>query len=419
MAEEKVGEGFRFHDVVYDWNMVESNREIEARPVSLLDETLRDGLQSASVVNPEPEKKLELVRLMAALKIDTVNLGLPGAGERAFRDCMFLARAIVEERLAIGMAAAARTLQDDIAPIVQISEAVGQPIEVMSFIGSSPIRLLAEEWDLDFLLRRSFEAITFARSKGLPVTFVTEDTTRSRPETLFRLFTNAINAGAQRLCIADTVGHATPDGIRALLRFVKNILTGMGVQVGLDWHGHNDRGMALANSLWALQWGAERIHGTALGVGERTGNTPMDLLIMNLRLLRCIPRERDLTKLLDYVLCASRILEFPIPPNYPLAGRDAFRTQTGVHAAAILKALKRNDQWLADRVYSGVPAGMFGRHQEICVGPMSGASNVRFVLERLGLPVDERAIERVLARAKKEDRILTDEEVLEAVSQGE
>lgn len=405
----------RFHDVVYDWNLVDAYHDLNVRQVSLLDETLRDGLQSASVLHPTPDEKLELIRLMDSLGIETVNIGLPGAGERAKRDCLAVARGVVQEQLHIRMAAAARTLQDDIAPIVEISQTVGAPIEVMSFIGSSPIRLLAEEWDLPFLLLRSRESITFARREGLPVTFVTEDTTRSRPEVLYRLFTNAIEAGAQRLCLCDTTGHATPDGIRALLRFVKNLIKGMGVEIGLDWHGHNDRGMAVPNSLWAIQWGADRIHGCALGLGERTGNTSMDQLIMNLRLIGSIPRERDLSRLLEYCEVASRILGFPIPANYPLAGRDAFRTQTGVHAAAIRKALLKGDQWLADRVYSSVPAGMFGRHQEICVGPMSGASNVHFVLARLGVTADEETVARVLARAKEMERILTDEEVLEVV----
>jgi len=402
----------RFHEVVYDWNLVDAFHDLGTREVALLDETLRDGLQSASVTMPTAQQKLEFVRIAAALGIDAVNIGLPGSSDAAREDCLFLARNAAREGLKVRLCAAARTLQDDIAPIAAISQAAGVPIEVMSFIGSSPIRLMAEDWDMQFLLDRSREAISFARREGLAVTFVTEDTTRSRPEVLYRLFTNAVEAGAQRLCICDTVGHATPDGIRALLRFVKDLLKGMGVEVGLDWHGHNDRGMALANSLWAIQFGADRIHGCALGIGERTGNTAMDQLIMNLRLIGSIPRERDLSRLLDYCRHTSEIVGFPIPPNYPLAGRDAFRTQTGVHAAAIRKALAKGDAWLADRVYSGVPAGMFGRRQEVCVGPMSGVSNVLCVLERLGREADASTTQRILDHAKRMDRILTDEEII-------
>jgi 2-isopropylmalate synthase len=284
-------------------------------------------------------------------------------------------------------------------------------IEVMAFIGSSPIRMYAEEWDLPFLLDRSRQAIEFARREGLPVTFVTEDTTRSRPDILHRLFATAIEAGAQRICLCDTVGHSTPDGIRSLLRFIWNLLRGLGVEVGVDWHGHNDRGIALSNSLWALQWGADRLHGCALGVGERSGNCSLDRLIMNLRLLGTFGEERDLSGLLAYCECASRILHHPIAVNYPLAGRDAFRTQSGVHAAAILKARRKGETYLADRIYSGVPAGMFGRRQEVVIGPMSGASNVTQYCDARGIACDAKGIAAILDYAKAGTHILTEDEV--------
>ena len=281
-------------DVIYDWNMVEAHHNLHTRPVQLFDETLRDGLQSAYVVNPSPEEKLEPLRLMNRTGIDTANIGLPGAGPQATQACIYMARAIRDERMRIRAAAAARTLEDDIRPIVQVSQAAGIPVEVMSFIGSSAIRMLAEEWNLASMLERSRNAIRFARQEGLEVTFVTEDTTRSRPDILYRLFTNAVEAGAHRICLCDTTGHATPDGIRVLLRFTTDLLKGLGVSVGVDWHGHNDRGMAMTNSVWALQWGAERLHGCALGVGERTGNTCMEQLMMNLRLLGVLEDTRDI-----------------------------------------------------------------------------------------------------------------------------
>ena len=400
-------------DVIYDWNLVDSYHQLSRKEFRLLDETLRDGLQSASVVSPAPREKLELLRLMNAVGIDTANLGLPGSGERNKQDCILLARAIVDEKMRVKPAATARTLLDDVRPIVEMSQAAGVPVEVMSFIGSSPIRMLAEEWDLPFMLERSRSAITMARREGLPVTFVTEDTTRSRPDILYKLFNNAIDAGAQRLCICDTVGHVTPDGIRVLLRFVSDLIKGMGVDVGLDWHGHNDRGLALSNSIWALQWGADRVHGCALGVGERTGNTSIERLIMNLALLGSFGENRDLSRLLEYCECASRVLRYPIPGNYPLAGRDAFRTQAGVHASAIAKARQKGDDFLADRVYSGVPAGMFGRHQEIVIGPMSGNSNVIQYLAEHGRSATEKGVSAILARAKASDHILAEAEVLE------
>lgn len=400
-----------YHDTIYDWNLVDSYQQVHQKTVALHDETLRDGLQSAYVRHPSTQEKLDLIRLMDHLGIDSVDLGLPGAGEQAKRECMVLARSIADEKMRIRPSVAARTHLDDVVPSLEVAQYAGIPVELMVFIGSSPIRMLAEEWDLQFLLTRSHQAIRAARDAGLPVTLATEDTTRSRPDVLYRLFVNAVDAGTDRLCICDTVGHAMPDGIRVLLRFVLDLVKGMGADVKVDWHGHNDRGIALSNALWAVVWGADRLHGCALGVGERAGNTSMDRMIMNLRLMGILEESRDVSRLLEYCQKASDILGFPVPWNYPLAGRDVFRTQTGVHAAAVIKARKKGDAYLADRIYSGVPAGMFGRRQEICIGPMSGASNVTQVLADLGLDATEVRVQALLKRAKAENRILDDEEI--------
>jgi 2-isopropylmalate synthase len=405
-----------YHDTIYDWNLVDSYQQVHQKSVHLHDETLRDGLQSAYVRHPPTGEKLELIRLMDSLGIESVDLGLPGASEQAKRECMVLARAIVDEGMRIRPAVAARTHRDDVAPSLEVAQYAGIPVELMVFIGSSPIRMLAEAWDLSFLLARSGEAIRMARDAGQPVTFVTEDTTRSRPDVLYRLFTNAIDSGADRLCICDTVGHAMPDGIRVLLRFVLDMVKGLGSDVKVDWHGHNDRGIALSNSLWAVVHGADRLHGCAIGVGERAGNAALDRMIMNLRLMGILEEGRDLSRLLEYCQVASRILGVPIPNNYPLAGRDVFRTQTGVHASAIVKARQKGDEYLADRVYSGVPAGMFGRRQEICVGPMSGSSNAAQVLSEKGFePTDDR-VQALLQMAKTQNRILSDDDVATALA---
>lgn len=396
-------------EIIYDWNIVDTFHNLDRKEILLFDETLRDGLQSPSVINPKVEEKLKMIFLMEDVGIHNVNIGLPGAGEKSYSDCLKIAKRVANDKLKIKLAAAARTLEDDIRPIVTISQKAGIEIEVMSFIGSSPIRQLAEEWNMDILLKYSANAIDFATREYLPVTFVTEDTTRSRPANLYRLFKNAIDHGAKRLCLCDTVGHVTPDGIRALMRFVNNILEGLGVKIGIDWHGHNDRGMSLTNSLWALQWGADRVHGTALGIGERVGNTPMDQLIVNLKLLGGI--KRDVQKLLDYCMYAAKITGFKIPTNYPVVGRDSFRTATGVHASAMIKALKKGDTYLSDRIYSGVPAGMFGKEQEIEIGPMSGMSNVIFYLQKRNIPFDEELAKKILEKAKKSNRILTENEI--------
>jgi 2-isopropylmalate synthase len=374
------------------------------------DETLRDGLQSPSVVDPPIAKKRELLHLMDQLGIDTANIGLPGAGPRAEADVEALCREIADAKLKIQANCAARTIAKDVDPIIRVVERTGVPIETCLFIGSSPIRQYAEGWDEAFLVRQSTEAIAYAVANGLRVLYVTEDTTRARPETIRSLYTEAVRAGASRVCIADTTGHATPEGARRVVRFVRSVLDDAGgSDIGIDWHGHRDRGMGLTNCLAALEAGATRVHGTALGVGERCGNAEMDLLLVNLKLLGWI--DRDLTALGAYCRVASEALGRPVPENYPVVGQDAFETATGVHAAAVIKAFKKGDAWLADRIYSGVPAGEFGFRQSIRIGPMSGKSNVIFWLENHGLEPTEERVDRIFGAAKRSDRLLDDGEI--------
>jgi 2-isopropylmalate synthase len=398
----------RESDLIYDWNE-RGERERPSKPVELDDETLRDGLQSPSVVSPPLEKKLEILHLMEAVGIHGVNIGLPGAGPHVQKQVLRLAQEIADGKMKIRPNCAARTLKADIEPIVEISQKAGIPIEAATFIGSSPIRLYAEGWELDRLVKYTEEAVRYSVENGLPNMYVTEDTTRARPETLRRLYTTAIECGARRVVITDTVGHATPAGARELVGFMKRVVSDTGADVKIDWHGHSDRGLSVPNSLAAIDAGADRVHACALGIGERCGNTPMDILLVNLKLEGRI--DNDLSRLAEYCRVVSEAVGVAIPPNYPVVGQDAFRTGTGVHAAAVIKALKKDDHWLADRVYSGVPAGEFGLKQRIEVGPMSGLSNVQYWLSSRGKPVSEELARAIFARAKASNRVLEDEEI--------
>jgi 2-isopropylmalate synthase len=394
------------HPLIYDWN----HDAAGPRPIAMLDdETLRDGLQSPSVRVPGIDAKIDILARMDALGIDTADIGLPGAGPKVAEDVERLARAIADGRLSIRANCAARTMVADIKPIVEIAQKTGVPLEVGAFIGSSPIRQFAEGWTLDYLQKVTEEALTFAVNEGLSVMYVTEDTTRADPDSLRRLFTTAIRSGASRLCIADTVGHSTPNGARAVVRFVKGIIEELGADVGIDWHGHRDRGFGVASSIAALEAGATRLHGAALGIGERCGNTPIDLLLVNLVMMGY--RDQDLTTLGAYCEAVSQACDVPIPKNYPVVGADAFRTATGVHAAAVVKAFRKGDRALMDAVYAAVPASLVGREQEIEVGPMSGKSNVVFWLESRGLPVTDEVVDRIFAAAKASNRMLTHEQV--------
>jgi 2-isopropylmalate synthase len=399
----------REKDLIYDWNVEDKAFSDPRKPIEFDDETLRDGLQSPSVTSPSIDKKLEILHLMNDLGIHSVDIGLPGAGQHVQKQVLRLAEEIVDQKLAIVPNCAARTLKTDIDPVIEISQKVGKPIECATFIGSSPIRQYAEDWDLTRLLKHTREAVDYVVKNGLPNMYVTEDTTRARPDTLRELYTAAIEHGARRICLCDTVGHATPDGVRKLVHFVKDVVADTGQSVKIDWHGHRDRGLDIPNSLAAIEAGVDRVHGCALGIGERCGNTPMDLLLVNLKLMGWI--DNDLRRLPDYCRTVSESVGVPIPPGYPVVGSDAFRTGTGVHAAAVIKAFRKKDTWLADRVYSGVPAGEFGLSQRIEIGPMCGLSNVHFWLTSRGLPLKEELVQAIFQAAKDSQRVLEDAEV--------
>lgn len=404
-------------DIIYDWNNIRRRNSVFPKKIELCDETLRDGLQSPSVVDPTIETKIEMLELMDKLGITIADIGLPGAGPRAVEDVRALAKHIRDNKLTIKANCAARTVIKDIEPVVRIADEVGIPIAAYCFLGTSPVRQYAEDWDFDRLMRSADEAITFAVKHNIEVAFVTEDTTRSRPDTLDKLFRHVINLGCRRLTLCDTVGHVTPDGIRNLIDWTRNLIDGTGEDVKIDWHGHNDRGLGVSNALFALEYGCDRAHGTCLGVGERVGNASIDQMIVNLKLMGAY--DHDVSHLMQYCLLTSQACHVDIPINYPLVGRDAFRTATGVHAAAVIKALRKNDTYLADIIYSGVPAGWFGREQEIEVGPMSGLSNVRYWLEKRRVLADETLVQNIFARAKSINRVLRDDELWDLVRRHE
>jgi 2-isopropylmalate synthase len=392
--------------LIHDWN---PRLPAPRYPLKLNDETLRDGLQSPSVFNPSIPEKLEMLHFMEDLGLYSAAIGLPAAGPRAFQDVLAICEELARGRMKLYPYCAARTHQNDITPIIEIQQRTGIKVQAALFIFSSPIRQLAEDWTVDKMVQVSEVAIEFAHKNDVPVMYVTEDTTRSRPETLQRLYQVAIDRDVERVCISDTVGHATPEGAAAVVAFVRSLVEKSGKAIGVDWHGHRDRDLGVANSLAAHFAGADRVHGSMLGIGERVGNTPIDMLMVNFRLLGLF--DRDLTRLPEYASKVAQACRVSVPDNYPVLGRDAFRTQTGVHADAIAKAYKKGDAWLANRIYSAVPAEEFGLQQIIEVGPMSGKSNVRFWLQSRAIPATEELVDRIFERAKQVDHILSDEEI--------
>ncbi|HTQ02314.1 MAG TPA: 2-isopropylmalate synthase [Polyangiaceae bacterium] len=396
--------------LVHDWNTPEGAARVPVPSAALLDDTLRDGLQSTAVRQPPLAARLELLGAMARAGIGSVNLGLPAVSAEAARLVERLCREAAS--LGLGVVCAGRTLESDMRAVVEVAERTGLPVEGHAFVGSSALRARVEGWDLEWLRAHTASSIGVLVRAGLRAAFVTEDTTRSDPATLRALFAAALDAGATRLCLCDTVGHATPAGVRRLVAFTRAFLAERGQSVALDWHGHADRGLSLANALAALDAGVDRVHGTALGLGERAGNTPLELFVLNLWLDGRFSRE--LAPLADYCKRAAELLGAVVPANHPLVGEGAFRTATGVHAAAIRKA-ERQSNWLSERVYGAVPSSAVGRSQELCIGPLSGRANVEHWLAARGIPANDALVGALLAYARSADHVLSDSEVFAAV----
>ncbi len=398
--------------LIFDWNSFDLNSQVLEKEVQLDDESLRDGLQSPSTQDPPLEYKLKLVRLMEDLQINGADIGFPSSTKKMYDDVTAICEMIRDEGFNLAPNCAARTIAHDIEPVIDISHKVGIPLEVAAFLGSSPIRMKVESWSLEKLLRLTKDATRLCIDNNVPIMFVTEDTTRADPKVLEKIYLTAVENGAQAICLSDTVGHATPHGTYQLVSYIKHMLKENGFsKVRVDWHGHRDRGLSLANSIAAIEAGIDRVHGTGIGIGERCGNTPMDTLLVNLKLMGFKNyKNRDLSKLSAYTETVSEMVKFDIPKNYPVMGTDAFRTATGVHAAAIIKAQTKDESW-GDIVYSSVPAKEFGKEQIIDIGPLSGISNARFVLEKLGIDCTEENCRIVLDFAKENGKVLSEIEV--------
>ena len=407
--------------LIFDWNTIDYDvsRDPNNHPhgVWFDDETLRDGLQSPSARNPTISQKIELLTYMEKLGIQKVDLGLPGAGPFHIEHIDAMLSHITENDFVIRPGAAVRTLMSDIQPLVDLQQKHGIKIQASAFLGTSPIRQFTEGWTMEKLLSTMETAVSFAVENDVPVMFVTEDTTRSKPEDVKMIYRRAMELGVRRLCVCDTCGHVTPNGVKKLLNFIdEEVIKDSGYmrnEIEVNWHGHQDRGLGVANNIAAVEAGADVIHGTALGVGERAGNAPIDQTLVNLKLMGVI--DNDLTLLDEYVRKANEYIEVPLPHNYPVFGRDAFETGTGVHASAVIKAMKKGDQWLADRVYSGVPAADFGLKQVIRIGHMAGRSNIIWWLEQNEIEQNDDLVAHMLEIAKGQRRNMTDEEIHQAV----
>jgi 2-isopropylmalate synthase len=394
-------------DLIYDWNPPPSGTP---KPIQICDETLRDGLQGGVRRTPILPEKLALLAYSDALGLAEAVVGFP-AQEISYQDALSICQGAQQQSLKLSLGLLGRMVDTDVQAIHRIQQASGHPVVAWLFVGCSPIRRYVETRNIDELEQLTRSGIRLAKQLGLPVNYGTEDTARAEPEVVERLFRAAIEEGAETVTICDTVGHLTPPGTQRLVAHFRQFLDQQNLKARLDFHGHNDRGLGVANALAAVAAGIDRIHCTALGVGERSGNTPLDQFLVNLKMQGQWPK--DLTPLSHYCQAVARICQMPVPENYPILGTNAFLTQAGVHASTILKAEMRGETDIAALVYSGVNPNLVGLDYGIQVGPHSGLSNVKFLLYRQGIESTEAMLDQILAKARAENRVLSTAEVCE------
>ncbi len=360
---------------LYTWNPKSSTN---LNSVRIEDDSLRDGLQGAFVRKPAIAEKKELLNLSSAVGTQVVMLGFPASSQMEFESCQQLLEHIVLEALPITPRLLARASIQDLEPIVALNRQ--SPIEVWAdfFIGSSPLRRYIENWDSDRMIQMIQTSGHFLREQGTRFGISIEDATRTPPDELRQIIETALSVGAEILTLCDTVGEATPTGTTRLVNFVRTLVANSEQNAEIWWHGHNDRGLSLANAIAAAEASADGISGTFLGLGERTGNTPLEQFILYLHSHGS--QQFKLSQLVPYCKRLAKLTSTNIPIHAPLIGKQAFATCTGTHAAAIIKARALGSQF-EDLVFSSVPANLLGQRQTLLVGPTSGRANAQFALQ--------------------------------------
>lgn len=395
--------------LVYDWNMTDADAPL-ARGVRVIDETLYEAVHAASAL-PDAGAISELLRCMPAIGISEVGLGALSAS--TLPEIVRRARLIAEERLPLAPACVVDAVSTEVDRVAHVLDASGGRLTVTLLVQASSLQQRALGQAPDRALADLEGALEAAARCGADSALLLHDAGRAHPAPLRRIVNAALGHGVERVCLWDSAGRTSPRGAGRLVAFMRRVAAERDALIQVGWFGRNDRDLALASALEARRRGADALHATALGLGHGAGCVPIDLLLANLLLLEVI--DSDLSALKQYCDLAARAFGFSIPASYPVFGGDAFRTATGVHAAAIIKARDKGDHWLADRVYSSVPAGLFGLHQIIDVGPMSGESNAVAWLRHHGFTPQPELVKRIIARAKASKATLTAEEMREEI----
>ena len=394
----------------YSWNEERRNA-----PLVLVEDDTRDALQSVAVARPTTDERRDLLERVSRLGVHLSFIGFPAVSAVEHAECQALVSYIAERRLAIRPVLMARAVAIDLDRIIDIQQASGCAIVADLYVSISSIRLRAEGWDLVRLLRDLVAVASRAANNGLDFRLAFEDSTRAVPNDLKSAVEAALDVGAPTIVLNDTVGSSHPSGAARHVAFVGDLVARAGADAAIAWHGHNDKGLALANALAAVDAGATIVSGTFLGVGERAGNIPLEQLILALAERGQFGSDLDELPLICALFAAR--MGWSIPPNQPLIGADVFSTGTGTHAAALLKARHLGREW-EDAIYSGVSAAALGREQSILIGPNSGRAAVRAVLDELSIEVNDDVVEQVLEHCKRAAKCLRTREEIEGIMRG-
>lgn len=403
---------------IYDWNLRGKVTPLSTlntkKRVYIHDETFRDGSQAAGINRCNLQAQLSILRLMNDMGIDRANVGFPISSKIQVKDISKIARVKEEEGWNMELMCASRIVPEDVQGIIDISQKTGVKIWVGTFLGGSELRAKVMGWDLNEMAKKISAPIVLARRYNLPVMFVTEDTSRSHPDTLQLYYQNAIDAGANQLCVCDTVGFADSEGTRALIHFIKNEIvknqTVDGKPVEIEFHGHNHRGLALANTLAAIDAGATGVESTLMGIGEMTGNCPTEDIVLNAHLKDLGKYHPNLLK--EAMNIYADAIGIKIPNYWRVAGKYAYATGSGVHADAILKAFEMGEPELAALVYSGHDPKIVGRSVDAYVGQTSGRSSVILAFLMRGIQnLSWETIDKIVNAAKKRRTALTEKEL--------
>jgi 2-isopropylmalate synthase len=360
------------------------------KEIKIFDTTLRDGEQSPGV-SLVPQEKLLIARQLARLRVDVIEAGFPISSEGDFQ----AVKTIAEEVRDVEIAALARASFKDIDRAWDALKG-GENPRIHVFIATSPIHMKYKlKMTEEEVLERAVEAVKRAALYTSNIEFSPEDASRSNPDFLYRLFTEVIKEGARVINIPDTVGYAIPQEFGRLIKNIKENVTNID-QAVLSVHCHNDLGLAVANSLIAIENGAEQIEVAVNGIGERAGNTALEELIMALVTRKDyynLSVKQDTTQIMRLSKMVSSFTGMMVQPNKAIVGENAFAHEAGIHQDGVIK--ERTTYEIMDAKSIGL------EHNSLILGKHSGRHAFKDFVVKMGYELDDESFEVIFNRFKE------------------